>query len=164
MVFFKREKISNKKTQQLNKDWWESNPMSYDWEQKNNFDKFSSDWFNYIDNNFIRDSKIYHNKFSTIPFDQYINYSSVNDKNVLEIGCGYGFHAEMILKNSNPKSYTAIDITSEAIEATKKRLEIKKLNMENVKLINSDAENLPIKDDSLDFIWSWGVIHHSLNT
>ena len=36
--------------------------------------------------------------------------------------------------------------------------------MENVKLINADAENLPIKDDSLDFIWSWGVIHHSLNT
>ena len=28
--------------------------------------------------------------------------------------------------------------------------------MENVKIINADAENLPIKDDS-DFIWSWGV-------
>ena len=25
--------------------------------------------------------------------------------------------------------------------------------MENVKIINADAENLPIKDDSLDFIW-----------
>ena len=77
------------------------------------------------------------NEFSKIPFDQYINYSSVNDKNVLEIGCGYGFHAEMILKNSNPKSYTAIDITSEAIEATKKRLEIKKLNMENLQLLKN---------------------------
>ena len=84
-------------------------------------------WFNYIDNNFIRDSKIYHNKFSKIPFEQYINYDSVNEKNVLEIGCGYGFHAEMILTNSKPKSYTAIDITSEAIEATKKKIRNKKI-------------------------------------
>ena len=51
----------------------------------------------------------------------------------------------MILKIL-PKSYTAIDITTEVIEATK-RLEIKKLNMENVKIINADAENLPIKDE-----------------
>ena len=165
MVFFKRDNNKEKnKTQLLNKDWWESNPMSYDWEKKNNFEKFSLSWFDYIDGNFIRDSRIYHDSFSKIPFDQFINYNSIIEKNVLEIGCGYGLHAEMILKNSKPKSYTAIDITKEAIEATKKRLEIKKLNMENVKIINADAENLPIKDDSLDFIWSWGVIHHSLNT
>ena len=42
-------------------------------------------------------------------------------KTISEIGCGYGFHAEMILKNSKPKNYIAVDITTEAIEATKKR-------------------------------------------
>ncbi len=165
MVFFKRDnKHQKNKMQLLNKDWWESNPMSYDWEKKNNFEKFSLKWFDYIDGNFIRDSKIYHNIDSQIPFDQFINYNSIIGNDVLEIGCGYGFHAEMILKNSKPKNYIAVDITTEAIEATKKRLELKKLNMENVKLINADAENLPIKDDSQDLIWSWGVIHHSLNT
>ena len=165
MVFFKRDNNKEKnKTQLSNKDWWESNPMSYDWEKKNNFEKFSQRWFDYIDRNFIRDSKIYHDSFSKIPFEKFINYNSIIGMNVLEIGCGYGFHAEMILKNSKPKNYTAIDITTEAIEATKKRLELKRFNMENVKLINADAENLPIKDDTLDVIWSWGVIHHSLNT
>ena len=35
MVFFKRDyKHQKKKMQLLNKDWGESNPMSYDWEMK----------------------------------------------------------------------------------------------------------------------------------
>ncbi len=166
MVNFKRQNKQNKKkdTQILNKNWWENNPMSYDWENRNNYEKFSIEWFNYIDNNFIRDSNIYHSAFSKIPFDQFIQYSSINDKDILEIGCGYGFHTEMILKNSKPKNYTAVDITTEAIEATKKRLKLKNIIFQNVNLINADAENLPLKDESLDFIWSWGVIHHSLNT
>ena len=45
-------------------------------------------------------------------------------------------------------------ITSEAIEATKKGWKLKIYG--KCQIVNSDAENLPIKDDSLDFIWSWG--------
>ena len=70
----------------------------------------------------------------------------------------------MILKNSQPKNYTAIDITTEAIEATKKRLKLKNINCEKVNIINADAENIPTEDGSIDLIWSWGVIHHSFNT
>ena len=52
----------------------------------------------------------------------------------------------MILKNSNPKSYTAIDITSEAIEATKKRLEIVDIINNQIVLNNiSDIFNDPSK-------------------
>ena len=32
------------------------------------------------------------------------------------------------------------------------------------KAINIDAEKMPFDDDSFDFIWSWGVIHHSNDT
>ena len=165
MVFFKRKNNNdNNDDQSLNKSWWESNPMSYDWENKNNFEKFSEDWFNYIDQTFIKDSNIYHTQTNKIPFDEYINYDEINDKKILEIGCGYGFHAEMILKNSKPKHFIAVDLTNEAIEATKKRLKLKNIVERNFEIINADAENLPIEDESLDFIWSWGVIHHSLNT
>lgn len=31
-------------------------------------------------------------------------------------------------------------------------------------MIRSDAEDLPFGDSSFDFVWSWGVIHHTPNT
>jgi ubiquinone/menaquinone biosynthesis C-methylase UbiE len=32
------------------------------------------------------------------------------------------------------------------------------------KIIQGDAEEIPFADDSFDFVWSWGVIHHSAHT
>lgn len=31
-------------------------------------------------------------------------------------------------------------------------------------VIEADAEALPFEDDSFDFVWNWGVIHHSPDT
>jgi ubiquinone/menaquinone biosynthesis C-methylase UbiE len=30
--------------------------------------------------------------------------------------------------------------------------------------LQADAERLPFADNSFDFVWSWGVIHHSSRT
>src|SRR2546425_6762235 len=34
----------------------------------------------------------------------------------------------------------------------------------NAQILQMDAENLRFEDNSFDFIWSWGVIHHSSDT
>jgi SAM-dependent methyltransferase len=34
----------------------------------------------------------------------------------------------------------------------------------NARAVQADAEQLPLPDSSIDFVWSWGVIHHSSNT
>jgi ubiquinone/menaquinone biosynthesis C-methylase UbiE len=44
---------------------------------------------------------------------------------------------------------------------TQRRFELKGLT---AKVQQGDAESLPFADQSFDFIWSWGVIHHSSRT
>ena len=90
-----------------------------------------------------------------------VNIIDIKNKNILEIGCGFGTHAQEIIKNSNECIYNGIDITNKAIEYTKKRLELFNLQGE---LSIADAEKLPFKENQFNFIWSWGVIHHSSDT
>ena len=54
----------------------------------------------------------------------------------------------------------AIDITKTAIETTKKRFEIAKLKGS---IEQMDAEKLSFDKESMDYVISWGVIHHSGN-
>jgi ubiquinone/menaquinone biosynthesis C-methylase UbiE len=83
----------------------------------------------------------------------------IKGKKVLEIGCGMGFHSEILAYYCD--EYTGIDLTEEAISTSKKRFELKSLQGD---LIIADAENLPFEENCFDFIWSWGVIHHSSRT
>lgn len=88
-----------------------------------------------------------------------INEVDLNRKNCLEIGVGLGAdHSELAKKGS---ILSGIDLTERAINHTKKRLELMGLKSD---LKIGDAENLPFKENLFDFIYSWGVIHHSPNT
>lgn len=81
-------------------------------------------------------------------------------KDVLEIGVGMGTdHAEWA--KAKPQSLTGIDLTSRAIEHTKKRF---KAFGYNSNLKEADAEHLPFDDEVFDLVYSWGVLHHSPNT
>ncbi|MDG2272020.1 MAG: class I SAM-dependent methyltransferase, partial [Halioglobus sp.] len=53
------------------------------------------------------------------------------------------------------------DIAPMSVNVTQRRIGLKGLS---ARVIEADAEELPFPDDSFDFIWSWGVIHHSPDT
>jgi ubiquinone/menaquinone biosynthesis C-methylase UbiE len=91
-----------------------------------------------------------------IPF---LNFPESNKKNILEIGVGLGADHQKIAM-SGLKMY-GIDLTERAIKYTKERLDLFSLESE---LLVSDAENLPFDNDKFDYVYSWGVIHHSPNT
>jgi len=78
---------------------------------------------------------------------------------VLEIGVGNGTHAQII--SGIAKSYTGIDLTEYAVNSTRIRLEL--AGVKGV-IRQMDAEKLDFPSVSFDFVWSWGVIHHSSNT
>jgi ubiquinone/menaquinone biosynthesis C-methylase UbiE len=150
-----------------NKSWWENNPMNYSWDTKNKWNpetpelnKTTADFFNKIDKIFFEISNIFISE-DLIPFDKIIKYSSLKNSKILEIGCGMGTHAELLCKNVEDIDYTGIDITKRAVELTKKRFELKNING---KIIQADAESIPFENETFDYVWSWGVIHHSKNT
>jgi ubiquinone/menaquinone biosynthesis C-methylase UbiE len=150
-----------------NKSWWENNPMNYSWDTKNKWNpetpelnKTTADFFNKIDKIFFEISNIFISE-DLIPFDKIIQYSSLKNSKILEIGCGMGTHAELLCKNVQDIDYTGIDITKRAVELTKKRFELKNING---KVIQADAESMPFENETFDYVWSWGVIHHSKNT
>jgi ubiquinone/menaquinone biosynthesis C-methylase UbiE len=151
----------NNKIQDNNRNWWETNPMTYDWGGNRKLEEGSKEWFNQIDYDFFGISEEFAHKPNEIPFSNLINFNEMKGKKVLEIGCGMGSHAALFARSG--ANYIGIDITSKAVETTNKRLELFSIN-QNAKAIQVDAENMPFESNTFDFVWSWGVIHHSSNT
>lgn len=144
--------------QQHNRSWWEKNPMRYDWGGRIPAAEFSREFYQEIDQRFFFDSSRYMPPKER-PFDEIIPFADLPQKDVLEIGVGNGSHAQLIAPHC--KSYTGIDLTSYAVQSTTKRFEA--FDIKGT-IRQMDAEKLDFPDGSFDFIWTWGVIHHSANT
>ena len=78
---------------------------------------------------------------------------------VLEIGVGAA--TDFIRFARAGACLSGIDLTAHAVELAKKRLALEGLSAD---IRRSDAENLPFPDGGFDFVYSWGVIHHTENT
>ena len=142
------------------REWWEANPMSYDWRRTNPYEEGTIEWFAEVDRIFFdRVSSFFAHRSSEKPFSKLIPYSSLKGKDVLEIGCGSGAHARLMLESG--ARLTAVDLTEKAIYLTQTRLSQAGLSGA---VLQMDANSLEFDDNSFDFVWSWGVIHHSENT
>jgi len=147
-----------KKWQDLNKAWWEANPMRYDLTEKLAYAQGSKEYYEEIDRRFF--SSVWQiMPWDKIPFDNLIDFGSLGQKDVLEIGVGCGSHAQLLSRAA--KSFTGIDLTEYATKCSTARL--KCFNCEGT-IIRADATKMDFPDNSFDFVWSWGVIHHSANT
>ena len=135
-----------------NKEFWTKNPMTYVDFKKNISERLPKNKkdFLVINKNLIRVNP----DFLKI-IKKYQN--QLNKKIVLDLGCGFG--ASSIILSKHVKKLYAIDLTNMAIKNAKKNLKINNIN--NVKAYQMDAENLKFKNNFFDFVFSWGVIHHS---
>jgi SAM-dependent methyltransferase len=145
-------------SQRGNREWWESNPMTYDWEQTLQIQPGSRNWYQEIDRRFL-ESAYYAKGPDGTAFGRFLHPEFVRGKRVLEIGCGMGTHAEMLVQAG--AHLTAIDQTGFAVMATRSRLD---LLQRGGQVIRQDAESLAFADNSFEFVWTWGVIHHSNST
>jgi len=142
--------------QKENKTWWTRNPMSYDWHGSNGYEEGSAEFFKEIDRRFFSSSPLFE---GSKPFGRFIPFPELKGKRALEIGCGLGSHSQLLAEAGCQLS--SIDLTSRAVALTKGRLKLNELPGE---VLEMDGENMTFGDNEFDFVWSWGVIHHSAHT
>ena len=139
-----------------NLSWWSDNPMTYDWHGEISSTPGTREWFNEIDRRFVDASRPY--LTAQRPFDR-IMPDELHGQRVLEIGCGMGLHSLELARRG--AEVHAVDLTDKAVEATRVRMKEFGLDAE---IRCADAESLPYDSHEFDFVWSWGVIHHSART
>jgi SAM-dependent methyltransferase len=86
-------------------------------------------------------------------------FDATRGQSVLEIGVGLGTdHVQFARAGAD---LHGVDLTDRGIELVRQRLELESLSSE---LQQADAEQLPFPDASFDYVYSWGVLHHTPDT
>jgi SAM-dependent methyltransferase len=138
--------------------WWTDNPMTYDWRGEIPYEPGSPEHLAEVEKRFLAEAW-FAQAPGAQPFSALIPFEELAGKDVLEIGCGTGVHTRLLAEAG--AHVTAVDLTPTAVEFTTRRLTQAGL-LANV--VEADAESLPFPEESFDFVWSWGVIHHSTDT
>jgi 2-polyprenyl-3-methyl-5-hydroxy-6-metoxy-1,4-benzoquinol methylase len=75
-------------------------------------------------------------------------------KLVLDAGCGLGRFSEVVLNYGG--SMVAVDLSG-AIDVAFENLN----SRGNIHFLQADIFNLPFRAETFDFVYSWGVLHHT---
>ncbi|MBU1666564.1 MAG: class I SAM-dependent methyltransferase [Gammaproteobacteria bacterium] len=140
--------------------WWRDNPMTYGAVHgetsyaDGDFEMGSLPFFDRLDREFYNWNHPLHDRK---PFDRLFPYDRYGaGAKVLEIGCGLGTMSMNWAKNG--VEMTAVDLNPTSIEQTRKRFQLMGLSG-TIELMDGRALELP--DDHFDYVYSWGVLHHS---
>jgi ubiquinone/menaquinone biosynthesis C-methylase UbiE len=134
--------------QERNRLWWEALPMTYgEWGKRERIPINEED-FLAIEKFFLRDNSY------LIDFD----FKRFADKSVLEIGCGSGATSCLFAKAR--ANVTAIDITHNAIRLSGANAIAQGVD---ISFLQQDAEQMVFHDNNFDYVFSWGVLHHTRN-
>lgn len=142
------------------RDWWSRHPMTYGethgearYEDRR-VEPGSSEFFDEVDRRFYSWNRPLHGRR---PFDRLFPYDELAaGAPVLEVGCGMGTMAMNWARSG--ADVTAVDLNPTAVERTRRRFELYELEGT---IAEADARALPFADDSFDYAYSWGVLHHS---
>ena len=77
---------------------------------------------------------------------------------ILEIGCGRGAGAQLIIKNFSPDLLCLMDLDIQMVSKARNFLSTIKKN--NIKYLNASATFLPFNPDTFDAIFGFGFLHH----
>jgi ubiquinone/menaquinone biosynthesis C-methylase UbiE len=77
-------------------------------------------------------------------------------KKVLEIGLGQGTESEQLIRRG--ARWSGLDLTAESVARVRARLSIRDLRHDDLK--QGSALAIPYQDNSFDYVFSHGVLHH----
>jgi len=81
------------------------------------------------------------------------NRIDLNNKVILDAGCGSGYSAELIIKEFQPKELFAFDIMPEQVELAKQR-------GLPANLFVGDATDIELPSEKFDAVFVFGILHH----
>ena len=129
--------------------------MSKDNYDHNVIDDFGNEWDNYDQSSV--DPKELEKQF--LEYFKIFSWSeNIINGTGMDFGCGTGRWAKFVSEKVN--ILICIDASSKAINVTKRNIADKK----NCYVIQGMIDSLPILDNSLDFAYSLGVLHHLPDT
>ena len=141
------------------RSWWAEHPMTYGdvhgdatWHGRE-AQPGTPEFFAEVDRKFLSWNAPLHGRR---PFERLFPYDAYAGRPVLEIGCGMGTMASCWAQAG--AGVTAVDLNPVAVERTTERLALHGLEGD---VRQADARELPFADASFDYVWSWGVLHHS---
>lgn len=116
---------------------------------------FGNEWSRFNQENLSQNEhrQIFYNYFEIFPFEKLPENAVAAD-----IGCGSGRWAKLVA--DKVKKLYCIDASIEALEVAKKNLS----NYNNIEYLNESVDSITIENNSLDFAYSLGVLHHMPNT
>jgi SAM-dependent methyltransferase len=149
------------------RNWWAGRPMTYgvvhgapvyrtDKGDLLEVEFGSREFFEQLDRTLYNNYR----EFATSqgPLGGLFPYERYQGKKVLEIGCGMG---TMIMNwAQHGAEVTGVDLNPVAIAQTRRRFEV--FGLTGV-IQEMDANALRFDDASFDYVYSWGVLHHSPN-
>lgn len=149
-------------------EWWASNPMTYgdqhgetiyvtDTEVASAMEIGTREFFEVADNTFYNWNVPLHSQEGY--FSKIFDYKRYQSGNILEVGCGLGCMAMNWAKHG--AKITAVDLNPTAVHMTKKRFKV--FDLPESSVMEADAENLPFSGGCFDYVYSWGVLHHTPN-
>lgn len=89
-------------------------------------------------------------------FLKLLNKVNFKNKSILEVGCGPGGNLKHLL-NSDAKSLTGCDISSQMVKLANKNLP------PNIKIVKTNGTEMPFEKNSFDIIFTATVLQHNTN-
>ena len=84
-------------------------------------------------------------------------FDAFREKDVVEIGCGIATDGLEFAKNG--ANYVGVDLTPHSVELAEERFKL--FGVPGRFVVANAEEKLPFADESVDHVYSFGVIHHS---
>ena len=89
---------------------------------------------------------------------KFVEFPRILSGDVLEVGCGTGADSEYISSLSKVDNIVALDIGENC-----KDIALQNLNNKKLKFVRANCLNMPFKNEQFEFVYSYGVIHHTSN-
>jgi len=102
-------------------------------------------------------ARLEHERDDREPFIRsFARFADRQGQRVLEVGVGAG--TDFVRFARAGARLFGVDLTRHGVELARRRLQMEGLS---ASVQQADAENLPFRSGCFDFVYSWGVIHHS---